>query len=197
MITLTEAAREKIRNTLQRAIPPREALRIVVSVSDGRLDYRLSALGAEDIRDVDTVLEEDGFRLVVGPESAGNLAGATMDYRDSLLESGFRFDNPNEPASPVLPTGAREDLQGPVSDRVRILLDTEINPAIAAHGGRVNLVDVRDNKVYLAFGGGCHGCGLVDVTLKQGIETRIREVVPEVTEIVDTTDHSTGENPYY
>jgi Fe/S biogenesis protein NfuA len=197
MITLTEAAREKIRNTLQRAIPPREALRIVVSVSDGRLDYRLSALSAEDIRDVDTVLEEDGFRLVVGPESTGNLAGATMDYRDSLLESGFRFDNPNEPASPVLPTGAREDLQGPVSDRVRILLDTEINPAIAAHGGRVNLVDVRNNKVYLAFGGGCHGCGLVDVTLKQGIETRIREVVPEVTEIVDTTDHSTGENPYY
>ena len=66
-----------------------------------------------------------------------------------------------------------------------------------AHGGRVRLVDVKDGQVYLAFGGGCHGCGLVDVTLKQGIERRIREAVPEVVGVVDTTDHSAGENPYY
>lgn len=197
MITLTEAAQEKIRDALKGAKPPREALRIVVSTEGSRFDYRLSVVSAGDIREDDTVLEEDGFRLVVDPESAGSLAGATMDYRESLLASGFRFDNPNEPTSPVLPTGARDDLTGPVPDRVRNLLDTEINPAIAAHGGRVSLVDFRDNKVYLAFGGGCHGCGMVDVTLKQGIESRIREAVPEVAGIIDTTDHSTGENPYY
>ena len=77
------------------------------------------------------------------------------------------------------------------------LLDTELNPAVAAHGGRMSLVGVRDNKVYLTFGGGCHGCGMVDMTLKHGVEARIRELIPEVEEVVDTTDHTSGENPFY
>ena len=68
---------------------------------------------------------------------------------------------------------------------------------MAAHGGTVNFVGVKENKVYLSFGGGCHGCGMVDVTLKHGIESRIKELVPEIEEVVDVTDHSTGENPFY
>lgn len=197
MVTITDGAREMIRTALQKAEPPRSYLRIVVSLADGSFRYRLDAITADEVGEIDTSIDFEDFTLVLDPESAGKLEGATIDYEDSLIESGFRIDNPNEPQSPVLPTGSRDDLEGPVPDRVRMLLDKEINPAIAAHGGRVQLVDYEDGKVFLAFGGGCHGCGMVDVTLKQGIEGRIREAVPEVVEIVDTTDHSTGENPYY
>ena len=80
--------------------------------------------------------------------------------------------------------------------KIQDLLDTAINPAVAGHGGVVSLVDVKDRMVYLQMGGGCQGCGMADVTLKQGIETMIREELPEVVEILDVTDHAAGQNPY-
>jgi Fe-S cluster biogenesis protein NfuA len=85
------------------------------------------------------------------------------------------------------------DLKWAIGD----LLEREINPAVAQHGGWVELIDVRKNNVYLRLGGGCQGCGAADVTLKQGIEKAIRELVPAVGEILDTTDHASGRNPYY
>lgn len=197
MLKVTEEAQERIRTSLAAADPPRTYLRIRVENGAGSLKYRLAGTTPDDVAPDDRVLDQDGFGVVVDPESAALLEGATLDWKDSLIESGFVFDNPNEPKSPTLPTGERDDLEGSVPDRVRMLLEKEINPAIAAHGGRVTLVDVQGDTVYLAFGGGCHGCGMVDVTLKQGIETRIREAVPEVAAVVDTTDHETGENPYY
>ena len=81
--------------------------------------------------------------------------------------------------------------------KVQELIDSMINPAVAGHGGFVDLIDVKDNKVYLTMGGGCQGCGAADVTLKQGIEKAIRELAPSVGEILDTTDHAAGRNPYY
>ncbi len=81
--------------------------------------------------------------------------------------------------------------------RVQQVLDTMINPAVASHGGVVNLLDVTNNTVFLEFGGGCQGCGMVSVTLKYGVERAIRDEVPEVGEILDTTDHASGRNPYY
>jgi Fe/S biogenesis protein NfuA len=81
--------------------------------------------------------------------------------------------------------------------RVQDLIDTMINPAVAGHGGFVELIDVQDDRVYLQMGGGCQGCGMSDVTLKAGIERLIKEEIPEVGEVVDTTDHSSGANPYY
>ena len=83
-----------------------------------------------------------------------------------------------------------------IREKVQQLLDTAINPAVAGHGGVVTLFDVRERMVYLHMGGGCQGCGMADVTLKQGIETMIREEVPEVVEILDVTDHAAGQNPY-
>ena len=81
--------------------------------------------------------------------------------------------------------------------RVQELIDSMINPAVAGHGGFVELIDVTDNRVYLQMGGGCQGCGAADVTLKSGIERLIKEEIPEVTEVLDTTDHASGQNPYY
>lgn len=197
MIELTDAAREKILGALQAASPPRRHLRIESLAEGVRWDYRLAGLTDEEVRPDDIVQDEGDFAVVLDPASAERLSGATVDYRESLLESGFRIDNPNAPASPVLASGERPDLEGPVPDRIRLLLDSEINPAIATHGGHVRLVEVRGDRAYVAFGGGCHGCGLVDVTLKQGVEARIREVVPEIAEVVDTTDHAAGTDPYY
>ena len=81
--------------------------------------------------------------------------------------------------------------------RVQELIDSMINPAVAGHGGYVELIDVQDNRVYLQMGGGCQGCGAADITLKSGIERLIKEELPEVTEVLDTTDHAAGNNPYY
>lgn len=87
--------------------------------------------------------------------------------------------------------------EGEIRQKLKILLDTEINPAVASHGGFVDLVDVKGNTVYIQMGGGCQGCGMADVTLKHGIEAMIREQIPEVGEILDTTDHAGGRNPFY
>ncbi len=84
-----------------------------------------------------------------------------------------------------------------IRKKVQQLLDREVNPALGMHGGWVELIDVRRNSVYLRLGGGCQGCGAADVTLRQGIERSIRETIPEVGEILDTTDHAAGRNPYY
>ena len=84
-----------------------------------------------------------------------------------------------------------------IRKKVQNLLEREINPALGMHGGWVELIDVRKNAVYLRLGGGCQGCGSANMTLKMGIEKAIREQIPEVGEILDTTDHAAGRNPYY
>lgn len=197
MLELTPAAREKIRVALQRATPPRGHLRIEARPGKGGFEYRLAAMAGDELREDDLVQDEGGFRIVLDGESAGWLRGARLDHRETLLESGFKFENPNPPPTPTIPSGARNDLKGTTAEKIRSLLETEINPAVAAHGGRVELAGVEAGVVYLSFGGGCHGCGLVDVTLKQGIETRLKEVLPEIERVVDTTDHAAGANPFY
>ena len=81
--------------------------------------------------------------------------------------------------------------------KIQDVIDNMVNPAVAGHGGFVELIDVQDSKVYLAMGGGCQGCGAADITLKAGIERLLREEVPEISEVLDTTDHAAGSNPYY
>ncbi|NIR41088.1 MAG: hypothetical protein GWN79_25095, partial [Actinobacteria bacterium] len=97
---------------------------------------------------------------------------------------------------PKIQTGDAE-LDGPVADRVQQILAQQINPAIAGHGGFAELVAVEGDTAFLRLGGGCQGCGLAQVTLSQGIEVAIIEGVPEITRVVDVTDHASGDNPYY
>ena len=197
MLELTPVAREKIRAALERATPPRDHLQIEARPGKAGFEYRLAAATADELSQDDLVQDEGSFRIVLDRESAGWLRGASLDYRETLLETGFRFDNPNLPPTPSIPSGARADPSGTTAEKIRLLLDSEINPAVAAHGGRVELAGVENGVVYLSFGGGCHGCGLVDVTLKEGIETRLKELLPEIERVVDTTDHAAGSNPYY
>ena len=104
---------------------------------------------------------------------------------EGVHESGFKFDNPN-------PLWADETARA-----VQKVVDEKINPAISSHGGFVALLDVRGDTAYIQMGGGCQGCGMANVTLKQGIEVMIREEVPAIKHVVDSTDHASGTNPYY
>ena len=101
------------------------------------------------------------------------------------MGGGFSFDNPT-------PLWVDE-----LSQKVADIINNEVNPAVASHGGVVELVGVDDNKAIIAFGGGCQGCGMADVTLKQGVEVMIKEKIPEIIEVIDSTDHAAGTNPFY
>jgi Fe-S cluster biogenesis protein NfuA len=101
--------------------------------------------------------------------------------------------------APAIAGALLDDIPGEEEIRARVqhLLDTEINPAVGSHGGWVELRGVQGNNVFLQLGGGCQGCGMADVTLKQGIETLLRKEIPELGEVLDQTDHAAGRNPYY
>ena len=101
------------------------------------------------------------------------------------MGGGFSFDNPN-------PMWVDE-----LSQKVAEIINSEVNPAVASHGGVVELVGVDEDKAIIAFGGGCQGCGMADVTLKQGVEVMIKEKVPEIIQVIDSTDHAAGTNPFY
>lgn len=143
---------------------------------------------------------QDGLTIVVPGASAPNMVGSVLDLNRDLLTGGMSIRNPNRPpvpqASPAM-TGPPPDLSGDVAQRVIQVLDVQINPSIASHGGRADLVAVTDGTAYLRLSGGCAGCGMAAVTLSQGIEVAIKQSVPEIVSIVDVTDHASGTNPYY
>lgn len=154
-------------------------------------DCQLSFCEQGDQGPGDLELEFDGFRFYVDAASADYLDGAVIDFRQEEMGGELTIKAPNLKGSEPGP-------EAPLAERVAWILDAEINPMVAQHGGMVALESVTDDGVVvLRFGGGCHGCGMVDVTLKQGIEKTLRERLPEIEAVRDATDHSTGTNPYY
>jgi Fe/S biogenesis protein NfuA len=143
---------------------------------------------------------QQGLVIVVPAASAPKMVGSVLDLNRDLMAGGMSIRNPNlppqAPSSPTM-TGPPPDLSGDVAQRVIQVLDAQINPSIAAHGGRADLVAVDDGAAYLRLSGGCAGCGMAAVTLSQGIEVAIKQSVPEIVRIVDVTDHASGTNPYY
>lgn len=100
---------------------------------------------------------------------------------------------------PAVDEELRKNIPAPDQLRARVedVLENEINPSVASHGGIVHLLDIRDNNLFIQMGGGCQGCGMASVTLKHGVEAAIRQAIPEVGAILDVTDHAAGRNPYY
>ena len=189
MLTITDLARSKIVELIDKSPNPVKGLRIgATSVSPLKVDYRMAFIAEGQVSDDDAVIPYDGFDVYVDPESSGNVQEATVDYVEGLMGSGFKIERPR-----ALPEG----VDGTLLDRVQHVLDEKINPAVSGHGGRVSLIDLKEKTVYLQLEGGCQGCGMADVTLKQGIEVMIKESVPEIEEIYDVTDHANGRNPYY
>ena len=133
------------------------------------------------------ILSQDGLTFYVAGDSASDLRGTTLDYVDTGFSAGFKFDNPNRPKL----------LEDPIAERVHRVIQDQINPSVASHGGYVQLLDVKDGTAYVKLGGGCQGCGQADTTVKQGIQAAIFDAVPEVHTVLDVTDHAAGTNPYF
>jgi Fe/S biogenesis protein NfuA len=188
MITVTEAAITQIKSLQESNDAMGMAIRVKVRENGpAAFEYNVRFVPVEDKTEQDQAIEEDGIAFYIDEESASMVRGASLDFVESVQGAGFKFDNPNKP--PLL--------NDPLAARVHQILEEKINPGVASHGGRVALMDVKDGRVYLRLGGGCQGCGMVDVTLKQGIEATLKEEIPEIIEVLDTTDHASGTNPYY
>jgi Fe/S biogenesis protein NfuA len=186
LLTVSPAAREKIDGVRDFNNFPEAVLRIRILGREGqRFRYEIALEDPRDRTDDDLVVDLGGLSVALDPVTAADLTGATVDLDAEITGGGLRIDNPNE------------GWQDPLARAVQDVLDSQINPGVGSHGGMVTLVEVRDGAAYLRFGGGCQGCAAVDVTLKHGVEAAIRAAVPQVTAIVDATDHDAGTNPYY
>ena len=192
MITLTDRAREVVRDYVDKSDGEFTALRIGISGGTPLApDFELTLVGPDDIAESEREVEVGDLTIVVEEEFAPRLEGATVDFVQRVNESGFEVKlAATEPApAPVL--------EGPLAERVKSVLDSEINPAISSHGGTITLVGVEGTEIYLEMGGGCQGCAMSRMTLRQGVERMVRQAVPEVTVIHDVTDHASGENPFF
>ena len=185
LLTVTEAAQEKIQAVIATEEVEVQGLRISIQ---GRTatDFQYSLGLATEAQADDIVVECENFNILVDAESAPDLKGTVIDYVDDLNSSGFNIENPNTPT-----------WDNPKAQEVQKLIDERINPAVAAHGGQIELLNVEDDAIYIHMGGGCQGCGMANVTLKHGIEAMIQEVFPEIKHVIDTTDHGAGDDPYY
>jgi Fe/S biogenesis protein NfuA len=192
MIEITQTAQEYFRKLIEQQDEEGLGLRISVNhagTPGASCDLQFCPQG--DSLPDDVVNEYAGFNLYVAQASEKWLGNAVIDFEQdptggqlTIKAPGIKGDEPGKEAE--------------IEDRVEWLLQTEINPALASHGGRVALVEVTEQKeVILQFGGGCQGCGMADVTMKQGIEQTLKRHIPEVTAVKDVTDHDAGRNPFY
>ena len=169
----------------------------VSGVGDGRYTYEMAFMLVDQAGPDDLVDTSSALPIIVSAADAPNLRGARLTMSRNLLQPGLTIENPNTP-SPAIGTDLDPaELTGSVAEKVKAVIDQAINPAIASHGGFVEVVAIEDATVYLKMGGGCQGCGMATVTLSQGIETTLTGMVPEISKVIDVTDHAGGSNPYY
>jgi Fe/S biogenesis protein NfuA len=221
VVAITQIALDRIRS-FRADLPEGHALWVRVSGSgDGEYTYSLTLSPRRGARENDAVQHVDDVVIVVAGDSIDKLRGATIDWNETPSRSGFIIMNPNKPRapadlptlpmsissasssdSPSRPTPASTpplhgNLDSDLARRVMAVLDHEVNPSIAAHGGHAELAGIQGRTAYLRLGGGCQGCGMASVTLSQGIEIAITRAIPEISDVVDVTDHASGTNPYF
>ena len=186
MIEITESAENIIKDLLQDESKEGMSLRMQIAGRGlGGFRYVVKFVPEDEQAADDEVIQFDGFKVLIDPETVPNIKDSTLDYKEDDFQRGFLIDNPN----PLW--------EDSTAQAVQELLDSKINPGLASHGGFVALLDYKDDAAYIAFGGGCQGCGLVDVTLKEGVEATIRETLPRVKQVIDTTNHASGPSPFY
>lgn len=190
-LTFTDRAQEMVRSFLDQSEGELQALRIQVNGgSPIAPSFELTLVSDEDRDPDDLEVDGGGFQVLLDPRSADRLEGASVDFVQRVNESGFE----------IIPDTARSGASapsGPLAERVQGILDQQVNPSIASHGGRIDLVDVEGTEISMVMSGGCQGCAMSRMTLRQGVEKMIKQAIPEITAIHDVTDHSSGENPYF
>jgi Fe/S biogenesis protein NfuA len=188
MITFTDAATEKVREYMDMNETPTLGVRVVVHRSgQHQFRYELALVTEGEITQEDIVVDQDVITVYLDPQSAEWLEGASVDFVTETSGTGFQFNNPQ----------AEVSWDDPLAQRVQKVIDERIGPSIASHGGWVELLEVEGDAAVIQFGGGCQGCGMSQVTLKEGIESAILQEVPEIKRVLDNTDHESGDNPYY
>ncbi len=189
MLSFTAAARDMIVGLTSQM----EGAALRVSCGAGSPiapEYELTLVDEKEPGDV--VVNQGAFRVYIDGASLQLVQGRTIDFVESQDGGGFVVLQPE-----AVPQQARPRPTGALAERVLTVLEEKVNPGIAAHGGEITLVDVKDDVVYLEMNGGCQGCGMARVTLRQGVERMLMQAVPEIQGIVDVTDHASGTSPYY
>ncbi len=191
MINISESAQGYFQRLLQSQGGDAVGIRLsAVNPGTPRADARLEFAEHGDLLGDEWAVECEGFTLYVDAPSAPYLDSADIDFVNNATGGQLTIKAPRIKGDQ--PAG-----DASLVERVQWMIESEINPQLASHKGRVALDSIgADGVVYLRFGGGCHGCGMADVTLKQGIEKSMMAKFPEVTAVRDATDHSTGAAPY-
>ena len=193
-LNFTDKARDMVLSFMDQEEDGPQALRIAVDGSPFAPNYELTLVEAASRQDSDAEVRAGEFDVLVDEASVERLDGASVDFVETLQESGFQITPDPDAVKAAVDAAAPN---GELADRVRQVLDTEVNPAVASHGGAINLVDVQGTEVFIEMAGGCQGCAMSRMTLRQGVERMVSQAVPEVTAIHDVTDHLSGENPYF
>lgn len=191
MVSIGSAAQDHFRRLIQQQGDDILGLRLKVArAGTPAADCQLEFCEQADLRGDEWVVECEGFNVYLDADSVRYLEGAEIDIAKTATGSQLTIRAPNIKGHEPGPDAG-------LAERVQHVLEAEVNPQLASHGGRVKLVSIEaDGGIVLQFGGGCHGCGAVDTTLRHGIEKTLKERFPEITAVRDATDHSTGENPY-
>ena len=203
IIGITGSARDLVRNYRSQSDKPNpDRLGMwleITGVSGDGFSYDMYLKSVDEAAEDDAVITiDDDLKIVVPAGSVDQIRGSTIDLSEAPGGGGLFVQNPQSPSPAVGGSAASAPPpEGPVAERVIEVLNRQINPAIASHGGHAELVAIEEDVAYLRLAGGCQGCGMASVTLSQGIEVAIRDNVPEVTKVVDVTDHAAGENPYF
>ena len=195
-LLVTDAAVEKVLEARSEEEESEKlALRVqIIGVNGPEFSYDLSFESIDEALDNDVISTIGDLTVLVPEESYENLDGATLDLPSNPMQGGLVIRNPNRPN---MLEGEDLELTGSISEKLQQLLDQHINPSLAAHGGYAELVKMEGTAAHILMGGGCQGCAMSAATLRQGIEVMIAEAIPEITEIVDVTDHEAGENPFF
>ncbi len=195
-ITITESAQGYLADLLSKQDTDGIGVRIFVEhpgTPRAECCMAYNQPGEED--NADLRFTYDDFSAFIEAASVPYLEDAVIDYNKDRFGGQLTFRAPN---SKVPKVGA----DASVEERINYVLQSEINPGLAAHGGDVQLLELIDEEgigltAVLKFGGGCQGCSAVDMTLRQGVEVQLKQQIPELTQVVDDTDHTRTENAYY
>jgi Fe/S biogenesis protein NfuA len=193
VVALTPRAVERLKE-LRDEEPEGDRLGLRIEIlgdegTDFTYDLSFQIVTKSDLTDV--IRNHDGLRVIIPARDTQNLEGATLDFEPD----GLVMRNPNRP-KPFRLDGLKHDDE--LSAEISVIIDTDINPALAAHGGFITYVGHDDEgKAFVTMGGGCHGCAMSRMTMLQGVQQAIKDAVPAVERVIDVTDHSTGENPFY
>ncbi|MCX2981348.1 Fe-S biogenesis protein NfuA [Halieaceae bacterium IMCC14734] len=191
MVTITESAQDYLADLLGKQD---DALGVRVFINQpgtSRAETCIAYARADDIKDDDERVEFERFSAFFEGHSLPYLEDALVDYSTDRMGGQLTIKAPNS----KMP---RVDDNSPIEDRINYVLYNEVNPALAAHGGEVSLIEVTEDKIaILQFGGGCQGCGMVDATLKGGVEKTLMEQLPQLSAVRDITDHTDRTNAYY